>query len=155
MIETCQELHLNNLLSFRKTLTQPEVQKEMNDIDSFIKENGLTIVGPKISTTYSVTQAMVPTMDIELLIPVNKEFNETDMYKFKRTFKLTNCLKVKHRGNPQGMQQNILLIQQYIKEKSLMPISSLYTVNLNEIKTQDELDKYEADIYLSISPNII
>ena len=77
MIETCQELHLNNLLSFRKTLTQTEVQKEMNDIDSFIKENGLTIVGPKISTTYSITQAIVPTMDIEILIPVDKEFNET------------------------------------------------------------------------------
>ena len=27
-----------NLLSFRKTLTQTEVQKEMNDIYSFIKE---------------------------------------------------------------------------------------------------------------------
>ena len=58
------------MLSFRKTLTQTEVQKEMNDIDSFIKENELTIVGPKISTTYSITQAIVPTMDIEILIPV-------------------------------------------------------------------------------------
>lgn len=36
-----------------------------------------------------------------------------------------------------------------------MPISSLYTVNLKEIKTQDELGKYEADIYLSISSNIL
>lgn len=155
MLETNQELYLDNLLSFRKTLTQNEVQKEMNDINSFIKENGLTIVGPKISTTYSATQTMIPTMDIEILIPVNSEFLENDVYKFKKEFKLTNCLKVKHRGNPQGMQQDILLIQQYIKEKSLIPISSLYTVNLNEIKTQDELDKYEADIYLSISPNII
>lgn len=155
MIETAQELYLNNLLSFRKTLTQNEVQKEMNNIDSFIKEKGLTIVGPKISTTYSVTQAMIPTMDIEILIPVDKEFDETDMYKLKKEFKLTNCLKVKHCGNPQGIQQNILLMQQYIKEKALIPISSLYTVNINEIKTQDELDKYEADIYLSISSNII
>lgn len=45
----------------------------MNDIDLFIKENGLAVVGPKISTTYSVTQAMVPTMDIEILIPVDIE----------------------------------------------------------------------------------
>ena len=37
MIEICQELYLNNLLSFRKTLTQNEVEKEMNDINLFIK----------------------------------------------------------------------------------------------------------------------
>ena len=42
----------------------------MNDIDNFIKENGLKVVGPKLSTTFSVTQAMVPSMDIEILIPL-------------------------------------------------------------------------------------
>lgn len=44
----------------------------MNSIESFIKDNNLTVVGPKISTTYSVTQSMTPTMDIEILIPVDK-----------------------------------------------------------------------------------
>ncbi|WP_242849771.1 hypothetical protein [Clostridium sp. C8] len=88
MIEIGQELYLKNLLSFRKQLTQAEVQKEMNDIDNFIKKNNLTIVGPKISTTYSVTQAMMPTMDIEVLIPVDKEFTETNMYKLKKNLNL-------------------------------------------------------------------
>ena len=154
MIKINQELHLKNLLSFRRNLTQSELQKELIDIDSFIKENGLTVIGPKISTTYSVTQAMMPTMDIEILIPVDKTFNENHMYTLKKELKLTNCLKLEHRGNPQSMQQNILLIQQYIKDNGLIPISSLYTVNLNEVKTQDELENYEADLYLSINPNI-
>ena len=79
MLETNQEFYCKNLLSFRKTLTQNEMQKEFNSIDTFIKENGLTIVGPKISTTYSIIQAMVPSMDVEILIPVNKEFNDTDI----------------------------------------------------------------------------
>ena len=39
----------------------------MNIIYSFIKENELTIVAPKISTTCSVTQAMAPTIDIKIL----------------------------------------------------------------------------------------
>lgn len=154
MIKINQELHLKNLLSFRRNLTQSELQKELIDIDSFIKENGLTVIGPKISTTYSVTQSMMPTMDIEILIPVDKTFNENHMYNLKKELKLTNCLKFEHRGNPQSMQQNILLIQQYIKDNGLIPISSLYTVNLNEVKTQDELENYEADLYLSINPNI-
>lgn len=154
MIKNNQELHLKNLLSFRRNLTQSELQKELIDIDSFIKENGLTVIGPKISTTYSITQSMMPTMDIEILIPVDKTFNENHMYNLKKELKLTNCLKFEHRGNPQSMQQNILLIQQYIKDNGLIPISSLYTVNLNEVKTQDELENYEADLYLSINPNI-
>ena len=60
MIEFRKDLYFKNLLSFRKTLTQDEIQKEMNDIDNFIKENGLKVVGPKPSTTFSVTQARVP-----------------------------------------------------------------------------------------------
>ena len=37
MLETNQEFYCKNLLSFRKTLTQDEMQKEFNSIDTFIK----------------------------------------------------------------------------------------------------------------------
>ena len=150
MIEIGQELYLKNLLSFRKQLTQTEVQKEMNDIEAFIKENGLIIVGPKISTTYSVTQAMVPTMDIEILIPVDKEFTETDMYKLKKEFKLTNCLKVSHKGNPMTFQNTVMDLQKYIQDNKLIPISSLYTISIKETKTQEEMGENKLWILLSI-----
>lgn len=155
MIETGQELYLNNLLSFRKQLTQAEVQKEIADIESFIKENGLTIVGPKISTTYSVTQAMTPTMDIEILIPVDKKITETDRYKLKKEFKLTNCLKTSHKGNPMTFQNTIMELQKYIEENKLIPISTLYTVTIKDAKTQEELDNFHSDAYISISPNVL
>ena len=155
MIETGQELYLNNLLSFRKQLTQAEVQKEIADIESFIKENGLTIVGPKISTTYSVTQAMTPTIDIEILIPVDKKITETDRYKLKKEFKLTNCLKTSHKGNPMTFQNTIMELQKYIEENKLIPISTLYTVTIKDAKTQEELDNFHSDAYISISPNVL
>lgn len=155
MIKTGQELYLKNLLSFRKSMTQDEMKNEMKELESFFKEKEIEVVGHKISTTFSVSQAMVPTMDIEILIPINKEFEETSKYKIKKEFKLTNALKVNHKGNPQGMQQNILLIQKYIGEKNLIPISGLYTININEVKTVEEIDKYEADMYLAVNPNIL
>ena len=155
MAETNRELYYKNLLSSRKTLTQDELQKEFNSIDTFIKENGLTIVGPKISTTYSITQAMVSSMDVEILIPVNKEFNDTDIYKFKKEIKLVNCLKINHKGNPMIFQNSVMSMQKYIEENKLMPISTLYTVNIKEVKTKEEIDNYEADAYISISPNIL
>lgn len=151
MIKTGQELYLKNLLSFRKSMTQDE----MKELESFLKEKEIEVVGHKISTTFSVNQAMVPTMDIEILIPINKEFEETSKYKIKKEFKLTNALKVNYKGNPQGMQQNMLLMQQYIGEKKLIPISGLYTINIQEVKTAEEIDNYEADMYLAVSPNIL
>jgi len=71
MIEEHQEFHANNLLSFRASLTQAEMQKEMQNLEKFINDNNLTIVGPKISTTYSVSQGIVPTMDLEILVPIS------------------------------------------------------------------------------------
>lgn len=155
MIEIGQELYLKNLLSFRKQLTQAEVQKEMNNIENFIKENNLTIVGPKISTTYSVTQAMMPTMDIEVLIPVDKEFTETDMYKLKKEFKLTNCLKASHKGNPMTFQNTVINLQKHIQDNKLMPISSLYAINIKEAKTPEEMENFQTEAYVSINPNIL
>lgn len=124
----------------------------MNDIDNFIKENGLKVVGPKLSTTFSVTQAMVPSMDIEILIPLDNQFNDTDKYKCKNEFKLTNCLQISHKGNPITFQNTIINLQKYIE---LMPISSLYTVNIKDAKTKEEMENFHADAYISISPNIL
>ena len=114
----------------------------MNDIDNFIKENGLKVVAPKLSTTFSVTQAMVPSMDIEILIPLDNQFNDTDKYKCKNEFKLTNCLQISHKGNPMTFQNTIMNLQKYIEDNKLMPISSLYTVNIKEAKTKEEMENF-------------
>ena len=131
------------------------MQQEILKIEEFIKNNNLKVTGPKISTTFSVSQAMVPTMDIEILVPVDKKFSETNDYKFKKELKLTNCLKTSHKGNPMTFQNTVMELQKYIEENKLIPISTLYTVTIQEAKTQEELDNFHADAYISISPNIL
>ena len=154
MIEEHKEFNVNNLLSFRASLTQDEMQKEMQNLEKFINDNNLTVVGSKINTTYSVTQGIVPTMDIEMLIPIDKEFQETEEYKFKFELKLINALKSVHKGNPQGFNDTVMEIQKYTQDKKLMPITSLYTVNIHEVKRPDDMDKFHAELYVSINPNI-
>ena len=154
MIEEHQEFHANNLLSFRASLTQAEMQKEMQNLEKFINDNNLTIVGPKISTTYSVSQGMVPTMDLEILVPIDKQFKETKEYKFKSELKLVNALKSVHKGNPQGFNNTVIELQKYIQDKKLMPITSLYTVNVHEVKSPEDMDNFNAELYISINPNI-
>lgn len=155
MIEEHKELNFNNLLSFRAVLTQSEIQQEMDAIDKFINNSNLATLGPKISTTYSVTQGIVPTMDIGILIPVDKEFQENEKYKFKSKLRLVNALKSVYKGNPQGFNNTIMEVQNYIKDKNLMPITLFYTVNLHEFKSSDDIDKFHAELYISINPNII
>ena len=43
----------------------------------------------------------------------------------------------------------------YIEDNKLMPISSLYTINIKEAKTKEEMENFHADAYISISPNIL
>ena len=43
------------------------MKTEMEKLDRFMKENNIKAVGPKITTTYLISQAMVQTMDVASL----------------------------------------------------------------------------------------
>lgn len=77
------------------------------------------------------------------------------MYKLKKEFKLINCLKVSHKGNPMTFQNTIRNLQKHIENNKLIPISSLYTVNIKEAKTPEEMENFWTDAYVSISSNIL
>ena len=98
---------------------------------------------------------MIPSFDMEILIPVDNSFKDTDMYKFKKEITLTNCIKINYRGNPNNFQNSIITLQQYIQENKLVPISSLYTVNIKDIATKEDIENFEADAYVSIILNIL
>ncbi|ADL50580.1 transcription activator effector-binding protein [Clostridium cellulovorans] len=155
MITLDNEISFKNLLSFRKTLTQAELQEEMKKIEEFLNKNNLKKNGPTITTTYSVNQAMIPTMDFEVLIPLEGNMPFSDTYKVKKEFKLVNALKVSHIGNPAGIQQTVMGVQKYIKENNLQPITSLYNVTINEVKSVEEMDKLHVDMYIGLNPNIV
>ncbi|WP_242849770.1 hypothetical protein [Clostridium sp. C8] len=52
-------------------------------------------------------------------------------------------------------QNTIINLQKHIQDNKLMPISSLYTVNIKEAKTPEEMDNFQTEAYVSISPNIL
>lgn len=155
MIEINQSLEYSNLLSFRKNLTEKEFESEMMNLEKFLQEESIKVVGPKIMTTYSINQAITPNMDIEVLIPIEKKFRENNIYKFKSELRLFNCLKLTHKGNPQGFNDTVMSLQKYITEKRLSTISSLYTVNIREITDLEEADKFHTELFISINPNIL
>ncbi|WP_286906809.1 transcriptional regulator [Clostridium sp. UBA1652] len=155
MITLDNELEFENLLSFRSKVTQQELQEEMKSIELFMKTNSLKKVGPTITTTYAIQQAMIPTMDIEVLIPIEGQPVSNNRYIFKDKFRLVNALKISHKGNPVLLQQTVSEVQKFIQDKKLQPITSLYNVTIKEAKTPEEINNVQIDMYIGVNPNII
>lgn len=93
-------------------------------------------------------------MDLEILVPIDKQFQETKEYKFKSELKLVNALKSVHKGNLQGFNDTVMEIQKCIEDKKAIPITSLYTVNIHEVKSPEDIDKFHAEFYIAINPNV-
>ena len=155
MIETGQSLHVKNLLSFRKVMSQDQMEEENKKLFDFIEDQKLKIVGPKISTTHFINQSGQGSIDMEILIPVDKTFEEREDYKLKKELKLVNCLSVAHIGNPADFQKKVLELQKYIKDNKLTPISNLYTLSLRDPEAKTGEAKFQAICYISINPNIL
>ena len=112
--------------------------------------------GPSATTTFSVEQGPSgPIMDIEILIPIDKEIEVPDEYTFKPEIHLINALVAKHIGNPAGLENTLNELNAYIEKNKLTPITTGYNVTIKEPKTREELDSMEIEIYVGISPNIL
>lgn len=153
MILENQELRLNNLISLRKKMTQQDMSSEMANLKQYIKDAGATIVGSIITSTFNVVQSVIPIMDIEILIPVDKQIAETAYYKFKNEFILTNAIKIIHNGSPNGLQNTFNEINSYIQQNNLQPMTSAYNVTIQDAKDMSEIDNIEIHVYVGINPN--
>ncbi len=111
---------------------------------------------PSIDLAFSVEQGTYgPVMDIEILIPLDREITPPAGYIWKPHFLLTNALMIRHIGNPAALQNAINELNAYIMEHQLVPISTGYNVTVKEAKTPLEIDNMEVDIYVGISPNLL
>ncbi|MDR3238733.1 MAG: hypothetical protein LBT44_01420 [Clostridiales bacterium] len=153
MIQEHQTLHVTNLISVRKTLTQAEVPPIIEKLAQYIKTYNADKAGYLISTTFCVDQ-QTQKMDTIFYLPINKEIPSSEDFVFKPHLYLINCVMIKYKGNPQNMQPAVDGLTRHVQQNNLVPISTLYSVNQNEILRQEDLDKFEVDIYMSISPNI-
>jgi effector-binding domain-containing protein len=151
-----QELMLNNLISLRKKMTQQEMTQELQKIGQIIKENNATKCGPIITSTFAIEQGyMGQVMDIEILIPVDKELSLGNSLNFKKQFCLINALKISHIGNPSLLQNTYNELNKYINDNNLQTITSAYAVTVKDIADISKIDEAIVDIYIGINPNIV
>ena len=149
-------LQMKNVLSYRGKMSQQDMMKKSQEIEQVMKEMGVVKAGPSATTTFSVEQGSSgPIMDIEILIPIDKEIKAPVEYTFKPEIRLVNALMITHIGNPAGLENTLNELNAYIQKHKLPPITTGYNVTTKEPKAREELDTMEIDIYVGISPNIL
>lgn len=147
-------LEMHDLLSYRSKMTQQELVEKSKEIEEIIVRSGASKNGCTVTTTFSVEQGPNgPILDMEILVPLDREIPVPQGYVWKPEFLLTNALMMKHIGNPAGLQESVQALNQFILDHGLVPISTGYNVTVREAKTPMELDSMEVDIYVGISPN--
>ncbi len=155
-IKEGQTLELRNVLSYRAKLTQRELAAKSQEIEKLLQESGAKRAANPVTATFAVEQgAQGPVMDIELLIPLNREITPPEGYVWKPRFLLTNAVVVRHVGNPATLQEAANAINAYMAEHRLTPITPGYNVTVKEAKTPLELDEMIVDIYVGVSQNVL
>jgi len=152
-ILTNQNLEVKNLLTVRFRDVQENIDKHLSELVIYAKKHNLIRTGMPISTTYEI-DTKTGDMDMEFYFPINKPISNKGNLIYKEKLCLYNCLVIKHRGNPENIQNSYDILNNYILENSLMPISSGFNVTIKEVLNIEDVENYESDIYISINPNI-
>ena len=156
MIIEHQTLEMWRLLSYRAKMTQQELNLKSQEIAKLLEQSGAKKTGGAVTGTFSVEQGPNgPLMDVEILIPLDRDIPVPAGYTWKPHFLLTNALLAKHHGNPATLQSTANELNAYMAEHQLVPITVGYNVTVKEAKTPAELDDMEVDIYVGVSPNIL
>lgn len=107
--ENCK-LEMENVISFRGKVTQQQMSQIVKEMEQIISENSAEKKGSSATATFAVeSNGSQSIMDIEILIPLNKEIRVPSDYKFKPIFRLNNAVKIRHQGNP-AMLHNLCVV---------------------------------------------
>jgi hypothetical protein len=135
----------------RQKMKQEELAVHLKRLKDYIALKGAKQVGGTITVTYGIENG---NLDEEIYIPIDKAVPSQGDIIYKLELLLTNCLQTTYRGNPQFFQKTLEELNRFIVLNKLMPISAGFNVNVKEIVDPADIDLFEVDTYVSISPNI-
>jgi len=137
-------------------MAQQEIQQELMNIGKLIYDLSARKAGSLVTSTFGMEQsASGPLLDMEILVPLAKEVNVPAPYIFKKLFHLKYAVYARHEGNPQLIQNTLNQMMEYIKANKLTKITSVYSVNMKELKQGDSLDGMVTDLYIGVNPSVL
>ena len=156
MIAQGRELKFDNVLSLRKKMLQNDLNTEMNKIGELLLDAGLKRNGPVITATFGIENNDGQVcIDMEILIPLDKEAAVSEPYVFKKLFHLKNAVYSRHEGNPQQLQNTLNEMVGFMQEKNLQQITPAYNATIQEPKPGEGIDRFVIDAYIGVNPSVL
>jgi len=144
-----QSYEISNLVAQSGRFTVTEFQKALMVMVNSYKDYSINNGEYMITTTKSLEIINgEQIMDVEFLIPVSYRIPVEEPYTFKSKLRLSNALYAKVSDITQ-LQDTLNMVNQYIIEHMLQPITSAYLV---QTKQDNQLC---VEVYIGINPNII
>lgn len=149
-----QYIEFENVLSYR---TRVDINR-LNDLLNYAEKNAdaleLTVTGNILFTvTEKIRERSRCIIGIEMLIPVNKEFESCEQYICKPVFRLVNAVSVRHIGLYSDIDSVSRSLEMFLKEHSLMPISNIYYMAVKNDKVQPLSSVMDA--FVSVNENLL
>jgi ERCC4-related helicase len=91
---------------------------------------------------------------MEILIPLDKEV-DVPPRTYSKNYSISNMQSMHDMKEILNFFKNILNeMMKYIQENKLTQITSVYSVNIKELKPGDHLDDMVTDLYIGVNPSI-
>lgn len=141
-----QSIYLNNVISYKISLPFEKIPMMLHHVVKNIDTLGLNPSGKLL-----FTEENNPAETIEILIPVQNEFQACAQYEKKEVFRLINAVTVRHEGDFSRIADTRQKLLDYIEAKSYQIITIPYynVIRLNEEQLSDSI----IDIYIGVNYN--
>ncbi|MCL2020020.1 MAG: hypothetical protein FWG70_09715 [Oscillospiraceae bacterium] len=152
-----QILMYSNVLSYTAKVRKDDICALLEQIRRKTEVSGYKICGRIISTEKKENNEFNEfndgVIEVELLVPIDRHSESTAEYKYKSQFKLLNAVKVRYEGDICEIRKGVLLLDEYLNENNLEPITGCYFSYIQAYA--DSPESVIADIYVGINTNVL
>ena len=143
-----------NLFSYRTRVESSELNNLLCYMKSSLEVFDLKINGKIIlSISEKITEKNKQIYGVEILIPVDKEFESTGQYVYKPTFKLVNAISYRFYGNCNGFAEAESKLFNYIKARNMNAVTGLYYILQSKETVHNDVQYW--DTYVAVNENIV
>lgn len=146
-----QTLYMENVLYYRGWVTQQASNERFGKMEALFTEANAKNNGAIITATNAIEMRDgEAVMDIEIFIPLDREIQVSEEYKFIPKFEISNALKIRIEGNPAQWQTAMQTLSEHIKRYKLQPTTPALIATVKSATTPLEIDEMITEIYVGI-----
>ena len=146
-------LKFENAFVFKGQVNQMEYSNVIQEMNKIIIDNRKKVDGYLTTCTHSMSED--GKVDVEIIIPLSEmivlDDEQKEKYQVIESIEIENCLKIRHEGNPQIINEKLDLMKKYIDENNLEQMSDVYSVIIKDVMNIEEIDNAIMEAYVQVN----